>query len=238
LDTAEAAVRVLEDDPRCNAATGAVPNSEGLIELDATVMQGAELVAGGVAALSPFPHPVSIARAVAVEGRHVLYVGDGARQFALRAGFDEASIDQLRAGSGDGGDDQRAGETVGAVACDAFGNVAAATSTGGRRGQAPGRVGDSPVPGAGTYADDTAGAASATGDGEAILRACLTSRAVAELRVGQSEPQQAADHAVAFLTDRLSATSGLLVVDPHGVVGAAFSTAAMPHASASPGKPR
>jgi L-asparaginase / beta-aspartyl-peptidase len=238
LDAVERAVCVLEDDPRYNAGTGACLTAEGHLELDAAIMEGRELRAGGVCALGPFKNPIAIARRVLEDGQHVLYAGAGAAAFARRAGFvdaDEPSMITERArekwAALQGGTPASwAGGTVGAVARDATGNVAAATSTGGMVGKRSGRVGDTPILGAGTYADASAGAASATGHGEGILRVTLTARAVATLAAGV-EPERAACEALDWLEQRVHTTAGIILVDRHGRVGWARSTRTMSYAA-------
>jgi len=163
-------------------------------------------------------------------GHHVFLVGDGAEHFARVRGFPVATREELvtarqlqrwQAA-------QTAGEpgTVGAVALDEAGHLAAATSTGGIFNKQPGRVGDSAVIGAGTYADDTLGAGSATGDGEAILRITLTRTAIELLRDGK-DPAQAAQAAVALLRRRTGSEGGLILLDPLGRIGYAYNTPAM-----------
>lgn len=238
LDAVECAVRVLEDDPRYNAGTGACLTAEGHLELDAAIMEGRELRAGGVCALPAFKNPIAIARRVLEDGRHVLYAGAGAAAFARAAGFaevDEQTMITQRARekwavAHGGAATPWAGGTVGAVARDATGNVAAATSTGGTVGQHAGRVGDSPILGAGTYADASAGAASATGYGEGILRVALTARVVAALGSGV-EPARAACAALERLQQRVQGSAGIIVVDRQGRVGFARSTRTMSHAA-------
>jgi beta-aspartyl-peptidase (threonine type) len=249
----EIAVSVLEEDPVFNAGTGACLNEEGLIELDASIMEGTSLRAGGVCALPPFAHPIAIARAVMEEGRHVLYAGEGAARFAVARGFapstsEAMTTDAARARwlSARAASEEPFGPatspgiivpgTVGAVARDARGGLAAATSTGGRLLKAVGRVGDSPIPGAGNYADDRAGAASATGDGDAILRVCLT-RAVIDLVRAGVHPEDAARAALRTLADRTGGTGGIIVVDRFGRLGCARSTRAMSWACASAAEP-
>jgi len=236
LDAVERAVVVLEDDPEFNAGTGASLNEEGLVELDASLMEGAGLRAGGVCALPPFRNPISIARAVLEDGRHVLYAGEGAARFAVEHGFSRCSNEALttelakqrwlaarpRANRGD---------TVGAVACDATGTVAAATSTGGRANKRPGRVGDSPVLGAGTYADNEAGACSATGDGEAFLRIGLARSAIDRMREGAA-PEAAARAVLQTVRLRVGGTGGIILVDRLGRLGLARSAATMAWAAA------
>lgn len=244
LDAVVRAVEVLEDDPKYNAGTGACLTAEGTIELDASLMEGAGRRAGAVCALPPFRSPIRIARAVLEEGRHVLYAGEGAARFALEHGFERAdpaamTTDKARARLeaylAGRAKSAWAGGTVGAVACDARGRVAAATSTGGMVGKRIGRVGDSPILGAGTWADDAAGAGSATGVGEAIMRFLLTYEVCARLRAGTSA-QAAADDAIARFGDEVAGSGGLIVVDVRGGVGIARNTATMSWAVAREGE--
>ncbi len=243
IDAAVAAVRVLEDDPRFNAGTGACLTSAGTIELDAAIMEGAGLRAGAVASLPPFRDPIAIARTVMDDGRHVFYGGEGARAFAIERGFvpaeptsmisdaSRARLEDFRAGRVGGG---WAGGTVGAVVCDSEGHVVAATSTGGMVGKRPGRIGDSPVLGAGTYADDQAGAASATGDGEAALRLGLTRHAI-ELMRGGASASAAAESAIATFGARVGGKGGIILVSPRGEPGWARNTATMSYGLARAG---
>jgi beta-aspartyl-peptidase (threonine type) len=238
LDAVERAAVVLEDDPVFNAGTGACLNEEGLIELDAAIVEGTGLRAGAVCALPPFANPIAIARAVLEDGRHVLYAAEGAARFALERGFARATSDamttefararwvQVHAAQATGGG------TVGAVARDVRGGVAAATSTGGRVDKRVGRVGDSPVLGAGTYADDEAGACSATGNGEAILRVGLTRGAADLLRAGV-HPEEAARAAIRAMGARVGGTGGVIVVDRTGRLGFARNTRSMTWAAAA-----
>jgi beta-aspartyl-peptidase (threonine type) len=235
LDAVQRAVFELESNPCFNAGTGACLNAEGLIELDAALMDGTELRVGAVCALPPFLHPIAIARAVLEDGRHVLYASDGAARFAREHGFEPASSESMtteaarlrweaaRAGQVGTG---WAGGTVGAVARDAKGTVAAATSTGGLVNKRVGRVGDTPVPGAGTYADDEGGACSATGTGEAILRVVLAKSAIDALRGGQL-PEVAARAGIETLGTRVGGTGGMILVDRAGRLGFARNTASM-----------
>lgn len=235
IDAAVAAVRVLEDDPRFNAGTGACLTRDGTIELDASIMEGAGLRAGAVAALPPFRDPIAIARRVMDDGKHVLYAAEGARAFAVEQGFvaaepssmiseaARARLASFAAGRVSGG---WAGGTVGAVVCDGAGHVVAATSTGGMVGKRPGRVGDSPILGAGTYADDLAGAASATGDGEAALRLGLTRYAIERLRAGV-RAQAAAEEAIEAFGARVRGKGGIILVSSSGEPGWARNTTTM-----------
>jgi beta-aspartyl-peptidase (threonine type) len=243
LNAAQRAVEILEDNPYFNAGTGACLNADGRIELDAAIMEGTLLRAGAVAALPPFTNPIAVARRVLNEGGHVLYAGEGAERFALARGFARAADDalitdmararweQVRSG---GAADGWASGTVGAVARDRHGTVVAATSTGGRINKQPGRVGDSPILGAGTYADDQAGACSNTGDGEAVMRLCLAKSACEWMRVGM-HPVDAARAAVRMMLVRTGGTGGIILVDRTGRLGFARTTRTMTWAAASDG---
>ena len=236
LEAAIVAVEVLEDDPRYNAGTGGALTEAGGIELDASVMEGTGLRAGGVAALGPFRHPIRAAKVVLDDDRHVLMTGLGADELASAGGCERSSLEAMRTDRAIGrleavlaGRSRRIEDgldTVGAVAVDANGRVAAATSTGGIVGQRPGRVGDTPVVGAGTYADDLGAACSATGTGEAFLRGGTARAVVDACRHGRSTVD-AARSSLAEVVERFGGTGGLIVVDPAGGLAAVRSTPAM-----------
>ncbi len=243
LNAAQRAVEVLEDDPLFNAGTGACLNEDGGVELDAAIMEGTLLRAGGVCALPPFQHPIAIARAVLNEGVHVLLAGDGAERFALARGFErvtdealttEAARRRFEAVRSGHAPDSWPGGTVGAVARDRNGALVAATSTGGRVNKAVGRVGDTPILGAGTYADDDAGACSNTGNGEAVMRVCLGKTAVEWMRDGM-HPEDAARAAIRLLRMRVGGQGGLILIDRFGRLGWARTTSTMTWAAASDG---
>ncbi len=234
LDAVEAAVVALEDDPRFNAGVGSTLNEAGQVEMDASVMDGATTRAGAVAAVHTVKNPVRLARAVMEKTLHVLLVAHGAEAFAdevkapradresfvterMRRKFEAARAAPPRKSHG----------TVGAVALDAQGRLAAATSTGGTFLKRVGRVGDTPIPGAGTYAD-ARGAASATGHGESILRAQLTRRVCDHLAAGKTAGQAAA-LAIAEL-ETIHGEAGVIVVDAAGRLGIAFNTERMSRA--------
>lgn len=235
LDAVEAAVRALEEDPLFNAGIGACLNADGRVEHDASIMEGRDLRAGAVCALSSFRAPISIARAALEEGTHVLYAGEGAARFARAHHFAEVHEDLLvtegarralslvRAGKAGPG---WAGDTVGAVARDAHGVFAAATSTGGTVNKRAGRVGDAPIIGAGTYADDDAGAVSTTGDGEGMLRLCAARSVIDRLR-NRLNAESAAREMVRELSERLAMKGGVIVLDRHGGFGLSHSTPTM-----------
>ncbi len=223
-----AAVVVLEDSPLFNAGVGSVPTEEGHVEMDAAVMEGKELKAGAVALVRSVRNPVRLALEVLKLGQEVMLAGEAAERWARAVGLATVSEEELiRAAVRRPTPPERIGGTVGAVAVDVHGNVAAATSTGGRRGKRSGRIGDSPVIGAGTYADNRGGAASATGDGEAILRFGLGRYAVSQLERGLS-PAIAGGMALAEISRRLVGEAGLILVDRFGRFGIAHNTRSMP----------
>ena len=230
LDAVVRAVVELENEPFFNAGVGSCLTEDGEIEMDASVMEGTTFRVGAVGAVRTVRNPILLAKALMETERHVFLVGDGAERFARTQGFPVATREELmterqfhrwRAA-------QTKGEpgTVGAVAFDKAGHLAAATSTGGIFNKQVGRIGDSPIIGAGTYADDTLGASSATGQGEAIIRTTLTHTAVEFLRGGK-DPMQAARAAIEFLKKRAGGEGGLVLLDSFGRVGYAYNTAAM-----------
>lgn len=227
-----AAARALEDDALFNAGTGASLTSAGTVELDAGVMRGADLAAGGVASVSRVRHPVDAARAVMERTRHVLLAGPGADAFAGEAGCE--LVDSPEAFIVDRRRQQleswRSGDTIGAVAW-SEGRTAVACSTGGYTGKLSGRVGDSPLPGAGIYADDALGAACGTGVGENFMRLVLAYQACRFM--GDRDAERAAAAAIELLGDRLQGAGGIITVDREGRPGAAFNTAFMPWAARS-----
>jgi beta-aspartyl-peptidase (threonine type) len=236
LDAVEAAVRVLEEDPSFNAGRGSVLTASGCIELDAAIMDGRTRAAGAVAGLRTTRAPISLARRLLDNGPHVFLGGKGADDFAAKHGFEQVDnswfeipqrrhqLDELlRAGSFD--DEVKYG-TVGAVAVDLGGHVAVATSTGGLTGKRWGRVGDSPLIGAGTYADDRAAAVSATGSGEYFIRAVAAHQLAERVRIGGQTLQEALDSVLADVT-ALGGKGGLIAVEPEGNAAWGFTTRAM-----------
>ena len=230
LEAVIAAVRHMEDEPYLNAGVGACLNSEGEVELDAGVMEGSDLRAGAVGAVKDVRHPVELARAILEDGRHVLLVAQGASRFAREHGVETCAPAtflterQQRNFRGEGQD------TVGAVAVDARGHSAVAVSTGGVTFKLPGRLGDSPLPGAGFYADDSAGAVCGTGQGEGFMRLVLSHLAVIELKHGMSA-QEVATGAVDYLGKRVNGEGGVILVTSDGEVAAAHNTPFMAWAS-------
>jgi beta-aspartyl-peptidase (threonine type) len=251
LDAAVAAVVAMEDDPVFNAGTGAALNIDGEAEMDAGVMVGHGLRTGNVGALKRVRNPVLVARKVMEETDHVLLVGEGAQRFARAFGFPDydpvtaqrladyrEKFGMLRAGAGRGrllrlqrlvaGRPDLSKGTVGAVVLDQVGGLAAATSTGGVTLKLAGRVGDTPIPGAGNYATPHA-AVSATGWGELMLR-CLAAKSVCDLVAGGHGAQEGVDEVIARMAAELGREVGFIAVDARGGVGLGHATASMPHA--------
>jgi L-asparaginase / beta-aspartyl-peptidase len=225
LDAAEAAVVLLEDNPLFNAGTGSALNQLGKVEMDAGIMEGDTLRAGAVAAVRGIKNPIKLARCVMEDGRHVLLAGEGALYFARQIGFPECPPEALIVDAERKRRQEKHG-TVGCVALDSNGKIAVATSTGGIFEKLPGRVGDSPLPGCGTYADEV-GAISCTGHGEAIIRIVMAKVTLEFLKAG-ADPQAAASKAVALLAEKTGSTGGLIIIDRQGRIGYARNTERMP----------
>jgi beta-aspartyl-peptidase (threonine type) len=270
LDAVEIAVRIMEDDPTFDAGVGSVLNRDGLVELDAAIMDGATLRSGAVAAVRGIRNPISLARRV-LESEAALLVGRGAERFADTVGIERcadedmivprerARWEELRrlaayrmpdafqrppgevAGlrgiiaGGDHAPDQpglriqHPGDTVGAVALDRSGNLAAAVSTGGTPFKLPGRVGDTPLIGAGLYADGQTGGCASTGWGESIMKVLLAKTATDFLGAGYA-PVEAARAAIERLEQRVHGLGGVILIDARGRVGYAFNTPRMAYA--------
>lgn len=247
LDAVEAAVRILEDSPVLDAGRGSYLNAAGNVEMDAIIMDGATLNLGAVAAVQRVRHPVSLARHVFTGTEHSLLVAYGAEAFADQIGFPRCDVTELLVGdelekyhrlqedpdydTATIFSEEGSMGTVGAVALDLAGNLAAATSTGGTRKKLPGRVGDSPLVGSGAYADNWTAAASATGYGEALMKVVISKR-VCDFVSGGLSAQGACEAAIRVLGERVSGKGGVIAVDPRGQVGFAYNTVAMPHAFA------
>jgi beta-aspartyl-peptidase (threonine type) len=242
MDAVEAAVRSMEDDPTYDAGTGSFLNRDGVVELDAGVMDGASLRSAAVAAVSGVANPVTLARRMLEQTRDRLIVGQGALLLARELGLDTVPPEALvtpearRFWEAARGTDPHAiftprpRGTVGAVALDASGGLVAATSTGGTPSKHPGRVGDSPLVGSGFFADVKAGGASATGHGEAIMTVGLARLAVELLRA-RMPADEAAREAVDSLSEpRVAGVGGVILLDVAGRTGAAFSTTRMARA--------
>lgn len=259
LDAVVAAVVVLEDSRVFNAARGAVLRSDGSARLDASVMSGLGRRAGAVCQVQRAKNPVRVARAVLERGREVLLAGDGADHFARDAGLElcppeyfvtdyrREQLQRLTEREGMALDHDvsvpppgrapEEGQTVGAVALDARGHLAAATSTGGMTNAAPGRVGDSPIIGAGTWASDETVALSATGSGEFFIRAAFAHEVHSRVAWHGSELERAARDALEMVA-ALGGQGGCVAIDRAGRVTAPFTTSAMPRAFQTAGGPR
>jgi L-asparaginase / beta-aspartyl-peptidase len=250
VDAVQAAVQVLEDDPHFNAGRGSVFTWEGGHTLDAAIMDGRTRAAGAVAGSTTTRHPVALARAVMEKSRHVLLAGEGADQFAREQALEQ--VDNARFGTEERrlqldsmkGDTARGGfdvdmkyGTVGAVAMDADGHVAAATSTGGLTGKRWGRVGDSPLIGAGTYADNRACAVSATGSGEFFIREGVAHEICARMRFKGETAKQAADVVMADVK-AMGGVGGVILAAPSGELDWSFTTPGMYRAKVSAGAER
>jgi beta-aspartyl-peptidase (threonine type) len=246
LDAVEAAARVLEDDPAFNAGRGSVLAADGQVELDAAIMDGAGRRAGAVAGMRTTRAPISAARAAMEHSPHVLLTYDGADGFAREQGLEQVSndwfvtparraqLDKVMAAGGKFDTDIKYG-TIGAVAVDDAGHVAAATSTGGLTAKRWGRIGDSPLIGAGTYADDRNCAVSATGLGETFIRAVGAHQMAMRMTLGGEKLQQALD---AVLSDvaALGGNGGLIAVAPSGEAAWGFTTPGMYRGMAKAGE--
>ena len=275
LDAVEAAVTVLEDNPAFDAGRGSFLTSDGRVQLDALLMDGGRMKAGGVACVERLRNPIQAARLVLEKSRHVYFVGPGAEQFAHAHGMAlidnaELVLDRERerlvhakfresAGFGDNTfsgldspllpvlhDDKSpetavvddparftSHDTVGAVALDARGNLAAATSTGGTLNKTPGRVGDSSLIGCGCYADNLSAAVSLTGWGEPIMKLVLGKWATDRVASGAA-PELAAREAISYLFNRLGGHGGIILLGPDGRFGFAHNTPAMAWGLATP----
>jgi len=243
LDAVEAAIRILEDSPLFNAGKGAVFTAEGKNELDASIMDGATLKAGAVASVTTIRNPISAARAVMTQSKHVLLVGPGAERFAEEKGleivpphyfFEQDRWDELQKVK----ESEKASlvppssgavsfGTVGALALDSHGNLAAGTSTGGLTNKMHGRVGDSPIIGAGTYANNKTCAVSGTGQGEYFIRLEIAYDVSALMEYGGMTLEAAANKVINEKLTGLGGTGGIITLDKDGNIAMPFNTAGM-----------
>ncbi len=238
LDAVEATVKLLEDDPNFNAGRGAVFTYDGTHELDASIMDGRTRSAGAVAAVTATKNPIGLARAVMEKSPHVFLAGEGADRFSKEQGLEQVpndyfttpdrrrQLEEFKTNKVSAIEVEYKYGTVGAVALDARGHVAAATSTGGTTGKRWGRVGDSPIIGAGTYADDRGCAVSATGTGEYFIRTGAAHEICARIRMKGEAAQPAADAVIAEIGE-LGGTGGVIVVTPKGERVYSFNTKGM-----------
>jgi len=242
VDAVEEAVVIMEDDETFDAGRGSFLNRDGKVQLDALIMDGATLRAGGVGCVERLRNPVRAARKILSESPHVYFVGEGAERFAAEHGVTlcrnqdlviPREVERLRAyqaQAASGGDDLFAPaishDTVGAVALDRDGNIAAATSTGGTLNKAPGRLGDSSLIGCGCYANNESAAASTTGWGEPIMKLVLAKWTADRIAAGNL-PQWAAQESMNYLKERVNGHGGIVVLDTHGHFGIAHNTPRM-----------
>uniref|UniRef100_A0A182IJZ8 Isoaspartyl peptidase/L-asparaginase n=1 Tax=Anopheles atroparvus TaxID=41427 RepID=A0A182IJZ8_ANOAO len=235
LEAVEQAVRSMEADRYFNAGYGSVLNVDGDVDMDASIMDGSTRATGSLSGLRDLLHPISLARDIMLHSGHNFLIGDGLRAFALDRGFrfldppgqlvTQYAKDSLEAwkasdqsfNSGEGG-------TVGAVAIDAYGNIAAATSTGGVTGKRLGRVGDTPIIGSGTYADNALGGVSLTGDGDIIMKVCLAFDVLRTAQLTGRDVQPVADELLDAMSASLGGTAGLVAVDGAGNVAVAHNS--------------
>lgn len=253
VDAVEQAVMTLEDDETFNAGRGSVLNAAGEIELDASMMEGKTYRAGAVAAVQQIAHPVSVARLVMEKSKHVLLVGLGAARFAQEHGVSLCGKDELitreqlarwreaqrelrgKTRKRSSMKEKIGHDTVGAVALDRRGHIAAAASTGGTPNKFPGRVGDSPLVGSGLYADDMVGGAVATGEGEEIIRVVLAKSVIDHLEKNGGDPQTAARTGIEMLRRKVDGRGGIIVMNRKGQVGVACNTSRMARGYMTPG---
>jgi len=243
VDAVEAAVRVLEDDSCFNAGRGSTLNAQGIVELDAAIMDGEDRRAGAVAGVRTTRAPISLARTLMERGPHVFLSYEGADRLAIEAGLEQVDnswfvtgerrrqLDELLEKGGFDADVKYG--TVGAVAVDTNGHVAAATSTGGLTAKQWGRIGDSPLIGAGTYADDRSAAVSATGSGEYFIRAVAGHQLGERVRLAGETLQNALDGTLEDIK-QLGGLGGLIAVSPNGDCAWGFTTRAMYRGVAGP----
>ncbi|MDP2237294.1 MAG: isoaspartyl peptidase/L-asparaginase [Bacteroidales bacterium] len=238
-DAIVAAILLLEDNPLFNAGRGAVYNEAGKIAHDASIMEGAEGKAGAVGAIGIIRNPILAAKAIMDDGRHVFLIGVGAEDFAVKAGIDTVnpsyfftqsrwdSYEKTRQTRLDREFPLNPKGTVGAVALDKNGNLAAGTSTGGMHYKRVGRLGDSPVIGAGTWADNKSCAISATGHGEYFIRNAVAHDIAARMLYGNQTLEQATDEVVMKNLKALDAGGGIIAVDKNGNIAMPFNTSGM-----------
>ncbi|XP_005181206.1 probable isoaspartyl peptidase/L-asparaginase GA20639 [Musca domestica] len=253
VEAVQQAVQAMEENDQFNAGYGGVLTWEGNVEMDAAIMEGATLDAGCVSLIRDILHPIALARSVMEKTRHKYLAGDGAMAFAIEDGFEilpegslvterakkaledyKNSLNKTNSACDDEEEQPEIGDkvfgspgTVGAVAIDAYGNVAAATSTGGITGKMPGRIGDSPILGGGTYADNAAGCISATGNGETIMRYNVASRILSLIEHFGLTAQEATAAVLEQMTVRFNQTAGVISIDPNGNLGIYFTSRRM-----------
>jgi beta-aspartyl-peptidase (threonine type) len=247
VDAVERAIVVMEDDETFDAGRGSFINAAGEVELDASIMNGDSFRAGGVAAVQNVRNPITLARRIMEKSEHVLLVGMGASRFAREqkvalCGQDDLitlrELDRWRTIQGDPKykttDSFKKGKhpsgTVGAVAMDKNGNIASGTSTGGTPNKYPGRVGDSPLIGCGTYADNSVGGVSTSGWGEAMIKVVMAKTVVDLMEANGYDPEKAAQDGLKVLVRKVDGYGGIIALSKSGAVGIAFNTPRMARA--------
>ena len=249
LQAVEACATLLEDDPVFNAGCGSVLNENGKVEMDAAIMDGRDLSAGAVAAVDNIANPIQLARFVMTESEHVMLIAEGAMRFADHCGMERAPenyfytpdrVEQLRQArlkhkmmldhddTEEDSEDQKYG-TIGAVARDPLGNLAAATSTGGIVNKRMGRVGDSPIIGAGVYADNETCAISATGYGEDFMRSVISKTISDFIYMKDMNAEEATRAGIEYLNRKVKGRGGVIVIDRDGNCASGFTTKKMIH---------
>lgn len=249
LQAVEACASLLEDDPVFNAGCGSVLNENGKVEMDAAIMDGRDLSAGAVAAVDNIANPVQLARLVMTESEHVMLISEGAMRFADHCGmsrvpedyfFTPERIEQLHQArqqhkmmldhdDSEVDSEERKYGTIGAIARDPGGNLAAATSTGGIVNKRMGRVGDSPIVGAGVYADNETCAVSATGFGEDFMRSVISKTISDFIYMKGMDAVQATEAGIQYLTRKVRGRGGVIVIDQDGTCSSGFTTKKMIH---------
>lgn len=238
LEAVEAAVTTMENDPLFNAARGAKLTNENTVELEASIMDGKTRDAGALTSVKTVKHPIRLARAILEESDHVMLAQEGAEAFAREQGLERVEneyfvTESRRSSSGEGAvtsdastEDVEKYGTVGAVALDEDGTLASGTSTGGISDRRIGRVGDSPLIGAGTYAHNTSCAVSATGQGEFFIRGVAAHSIAARVRFGGDSLDEAAQSTLDEI-EELGGLGGIIALDPDGTIATPFSTSGM-----------
>jgi beta-aspartyl-peptidase (threonine type) len=246
IDAVEQAIRFLENDDTFDAGRGSHLNAAGQIELDASIMEGRFLRCGAVAAVHNIHNPISLARKVMDNSEHILLVGNGAERFAIEQGMSLCKPDDLivqrerqkwldarsRGGPFTTKDAFRneMSDTVGAVALDRDGNICVGTSTGGTFNKYPGRVGDSPLIGCGSYADNAVGGVSTTGWGEGMIKVVMAKTVIDIMDANGGDPQDAAERGIEIVRRKAEGYGGVIVLSAEGRVGVAFNTPRMARA--------
>lgn len=247
VDAIEKAIMVMEDDETFDAGTGSFINMAGEVELDASIMSGKGFRAGAIAAVQNVKNPISLARKIMEESEHILLVGMGATRFAREHGVKTCSQDDLitnrqlmrwremqtskESVSREAYRRKKVPvDTVGAVAIDCHGNVASGASTGGTPNKYPGRVGDSPLIGCGTYADNETGGVSTSGWGESLIRVVMAKTVIDMMEHNGGDPQEAADEGMKTLIRKAGGYGGIIALNTEGRIGISFNTPRMAHA--------